>query len=192
MRTRHLHRLTALMMGVAVAATIGCSADRPAAAAAVPASSSASASPPANTLSVKAHWENPPDSFTLTAPCTQTDYIPKSGLCHGTGAGKATISGSWQGITTYEYGFATTPANLTYFTITETFEGTVTGCGTGAMTYRLAGTVDSGGKILDDWNIVEGFGSGDLARVTGHGTQLGTYNPDFSQSGDFSGDLACR
>lgn len=198
MSTRHLSRLAILLIAAAAATSIGCSSDRPASAAAV--QSSAAASSPAssttttastNTVSVKAHWENPPDSFSLTAPCTDTDYIPKTGLCHGTGAGEATVTGSWQGTTVYEYGFATTPANLTYVTVTETFEGTIPGCGTGAMSYRIGGTVDAAGKIATEWEIVDGFGSGELASVRGHGTQLGTYNPDFSQTGDFSGELDC-
>jgi hypothetical protein len=145
----------------------------------------------AHRVTVHAHWENPPDSFVLSPPCTQTEYIPLTGLCHGTGAGNATITGSWQGTTTYVYGFVTTPANLTHITILETFTGTITGCGTGTMTYRLTGTVSATGTISDTWETVPDLGSGDLVNVTGSGAQLGTYNPDFTQTGDFTGHLYC-
>ena len=155
-------------------------------------SSTTTTASPAGAVPVDAHWENPPDGFALTLPCTDTSYIPTTGLCHGTGSGAATLTGTWQGTAVYTYGFATTPENLTYFTAMETFTGTVTGCGTGAMSYRLAGTVDPSGVIADEWEIVDGFGEGDLAGVTGHGQQLGTYNDDFSQSGDFSGELTCE
>ena len=57
--------------------------------------------------------------------------------------------------------------NFTYFTAIETFTGTVEHCGTGTMTYRIAGTVDATGKIADEWRVVPSFGTGALADVTG-------------------------
>lgn len=102
---------------------------------------------PASAGAVKAHWENPPDKFALTLPCTDTDYIPKTGLCHGTGSGHADLTGTWMGTTVYEYGFATTPANVSQLSIIETFTGTINGCGTGSMSYRLFGTLSATGKI---------------------------------------------
>jgi hypothetical protein len=91
----------------------------------------------------------------------------------------------------YDYGWATTPDNLTYFTAVETFTGTIAHCGTGTMTYRDAGTVNAAGTLKDDWQVVKGFGSGALTHVTGHGTQLGLFKADFSQTGDYTGHLTC-
>jgi hypothetical protein len=195
MSRRHITHLIAIAAAAAIMTTAGCGSDpraaaRPAATTSVAAKAQTAAPKPGG-VSVGAHWENPPDKFTMTPPCSATAYVPKTGLCRGTGSGRATISGSWHGFTAYEYGFATTPANLTYVTVIETFTGTIPNCGTGSMTYRLAGTVDAAGKIEDEWTIVPGFGSGGLANVTGHGTQLGRYKADFTQSGDFSGHLAC-
>lgn len=146
---------------------------------------------PTSAAAVKAHWANPPDKFELTLPCTDTDYIPKTGLCHGTGSGHADLTGTWKGTTVYEYGFATTTANVSQLSIIETFTGTITGCGTGSMSYRLFGTLSATGKIDLTWQTIEGFGSGALTGATGHGTAIGTYNADFSQTGDFEGELRC-
>jgi hypothetical protein len=142
-------------------------------------------------VSVHAHWESPPDTFTVAPPCTLTAFIPKTGLCHGTGSGTAAITGSWRGVSVYDYGWATTPSNLTYFTAVETFTGTITHCGTGTMTFRDAGTVDAAGKLKDDWQVVKGFGSGALAHLTGHGTHRGLFKADFSQTVDIDGHLTC-
>ena len=150
------------------------------------------AKPPASAgAAVRAHWESPPDKFALTLPCTDTDYIPKTGLCHGTGSGHADLTGTWKGTTVYEYGFATTPANVSQLSIIQTFTGTINGCGTGSMSYRLFGTLSATGKIDLEWQTVEGFGSGALAGATGHGTATGIYKADFSTTGDFTGVLRC-
>lgn len=190
MPARHIPRpVAAVITAVALAATLGFALGRPSPAMA---STLEPMSHLRHTVPVQAHWETPPDSFVISPPCTDTDYIPATGLCHGTGAGNAVITGSWQGTSTYVYGFATTPANLSYLTVVETFTGTVTGCGTGTMTYRIAGTLDASGTLSTHWQIVDGFGSGDLSDVTGHGTQLGIYNADFTTTGDFSGHLKCK
>ena len=101
------------------------------------------------------------------------------------------MTGTWKGTTVYEYGFATTPANVSQLSIIETFTGTINGCGTGSMSYRLFGTLSATGKIDLEWQTVEGFGSGALAGATGHGTAKGIYKADFSTTGDFTGELRC-
>jgi hypothetical protein len=56
---------------------------------------------------------------------------------------------------------------------TDVFRGTVKGCGSGTMVIYGTETADvrSG---AGEWQIAEGFGTGDLAGVTGHGTGVGT------------------
>jgi len=53
------------------------------------------------------------------------------------------------------------------------FRGTVKGCGTGTLVLMGTETADIH-QGTGDWRIADGFGSGDLASVTGHGTGTGT------------------
>jgi hypothetical protein len=56
---------------------------------------------------------------------------------------------------------------------TDVFRGTVAGCGSGTMVIYGTETADvHGGE--GEWRIAEGFGTADLADVTGHGTGTGT------------------
>jgi hypothetical protein len=55
----------------------------------------------------------------------------------------------------------------------DVFRGTVEGCGTGTMV--IYGTEIADVRLGDGaWKIAEGFGTGDLTGVTGHGTGEGT------------------
>jgi hypothetical protein len=69
---------------------------------------------------VHVHWQSTPDTFTLLPPCTITDYIPKVGVCSGTGNGTAALTGDWQGTLIYAFAFVTNPKNLTPFGSLET------------------------------------------------------------------------
>ncbi len=53
---------------------------------------------------------------------------------------------------------------------TTIFTGTLAGCGTGTMVMVSTGRGTSGGKGTSRWDIFEGLGTGDLARVHGSGT----------------------
>ncbi len=74
---------------------------------------------------------------------------------------------------------------------TETFTGTVQGCGTGSMSYSLFSTEDTGGNTRVTWQVIEGAGTGELVRLRGHGTQTGLFRSDYSSSGDFRGVVEC-
>jgi len=56
---------------------------------------------------------------------------------------------------------------------TDVFRGTVKGCGSGTMVIYGTETADVH-RGEGEWRIAEGFGTGDLKGVTGHGTGLGT------------------
>ena len=73
-----------------------------------------------------------------------------------------------------------------------TANGTVKGCGTGSMSYYLFSTEDARGDTRVTWKVIEGAGTGELARLTGHGTQTGVFRSDYSSSGDFRGSVECR
>jgi hypothetical protein len=60
---------------------------------------------------------------------------------------------------------------------TDLFRGTVTGCGSGTLVLAVNELADLHGGS-GDWRIVEGFGTGDLAHATGHGTGRGTVAKD--------------
>jgi hypothetical protein len=59
---------------------------------------------------------------------------------------------------------------------TDLFRGTIKGCGTGTLVFVSSELADLHGGT-GEWRIVQGFGTGDLAQATGHGTATGVVNP---------------
>jgi hypothetical protein len=142
-------------------------------------------------MPVRAHFENPPDTYTVAAPCTVDNFIPVTGLCHGSESGTAVITGSWIGAIGYDFGWVVDPAaNATYVGLS-VFTGTIAGCGTGTFTYRYDGESDATGVGDATWQIIPSLGTGDLAGLTGHGTQHTAQNADFSGGGDLVGVVRC-
>jgi len=88
-------------------------------------------------------------------------------------------------------GGATAFAESGHFVVgrTDLFRGTVRGCGSGTLVFvgtELADLHQGSG----DWRIVEGFGTGDLAHATGHGTGRGTVDKDGFHS-QYDGVIDC-
>ncbi len=76
-------------------------------------------------------------------------------------------------------------------TALDIFRGTVTGCGEGTLVLRstsmLAGTV-----LTQQWEVVEGYGSGALSAVRGSGTGTATRNSDGTYGGGTgTGTISC-
>ena len=72
---------------------------------------------------------------------------------------------------------------------TDLFHGTVKGCGSGTLVFVVRELADLKGGT-GDWRIQEGFGTGDLARATGHGTSTGTVDKDNFRS-QWDGVIDC-
>lgn len=106
---------------------------------------------------------------------------------------------TWQGTSEYDICLkpGPTPDILTLHGV-ETFTGSVTGCGTGTMTYTLTHgfvkleanpTTPNGTQV---WKIVAGAGTGELAGVTGGlGVSAFTILPTLANDGFFTGTLTC-
>jgi hypothetical protein len=151
----------------------------------------ASAGHSSHKIPVNAHYESPPDTFTVAAPCTVDNYIPVTGLCHGAESGTAAITGSWVGAAFYDFGWVVDPAANSHNTGLSTITATVPGCGTGRFTYRFDGASDATGVGDLTWEIVPSLGTGDLAGLTGHGTEHVVQNADYTGHGDIVGIVQC-
>ena len=68
---------------------------------------------------------------------------------------------------------------------TEIFRGSIKGCGTGTMVMFV--TIVAEPKVgTGEWRVVDGFGTGDLENVSGHGTAAGA-----GFSSDWQGVIDC-
>ena len=67
--------------------------------------------------------------------------------------------------------------------------GTIAGCGTGTLVLRMTEDLGPSPKP-SEWQVVEGFGTGDLAGVRGHGDGIGAQTPD-GLTTTLSGRLHC-
>jgi hypothetical protein len=66
-----------------------------------------------------------------------------------------------------------------------TFTGTVSTCGKGGAVLHIAG--QTGSDV--EWEIVEGFGKGELAKLSGHGTS--SSGADASGASTWTGTVDC-
>ena len=144
---------------------------------------------------IVAHYDSPADHVDWMPPCTPERPLPQTGFCRGTGHSTTptTLTGDWQGVSEYAYGWLALPSGVTFTDNLETFTGTVAGCGSGSMTYWMHAREDEHGNISAEWSIVDGFGGGDLTRARGHGTLTGVFREhDLTSSGEFRGWIHCR
>lgn len=150
------------------------------------------ASADAGTLPVLSHYYDP---GTEIVPSTTITCQPGGEAIHG-GATFGTQAGDqWQGTTSYDYCIYPLKDPGWYaYSGTETFTGTVTKCGrgTGTMTWRGAGTfetgTDNGGGL---WYITPRSGTGALASAHGAGTSNQDVTATLEDYGYFAGSLGC-
>src|SRR5205823_6206549 len=102
--------------------------------------------------------------------------------CHGTAEGAASYNGGWSGSSRYVYRFLVGPSGTVTVDISELFEGTVEGCGTGTFSVRTHETIEASGSAQGRW-VISALGTDDLRQLTGNGTSTGSYAPDGSGSG---------
>lgn len=142
-----------------------------------------------------------------------SDAIPDVALCNAEGgvyavgptdvpeSGTSTITGTFHGTGRF-CGHVVPgigPGGSLPFVETDTFTGTVRGCGTGTVTYHVAGFVGTrfdaarrGLPTEEDWQIARGSGVGGLAGLrSGGGHDSGQINPDSSIDTDFTGTVSC-
>jgi Protein of unknown function (DUF3224) len=155
------------------------------------AATTASAGHSSRKIPVDAHFLSPPDTFTVALPCTVDNFIPVTGHCHGSESGTGAVTGSWIGDLGFDFGWVVDPASNATVAGLSTFTGTVVGCGAGTFTYRYDGGSNAAGVGFVTWDVIPSLGTGDLAGLTGHGTQHSQDNPDFSRNADLSGVVRC-
>jgi hypothetical protein len=141
-----------------------------------------------------AHYESPADHLEFQPPCAPEHPVPETGVCRGTGHSTTptTFTGDWTGRSEYAYAWLALPNGSTLIENLETFTGSIVGCGTGSMTYGMRSVEDQHGNIRAEWEILDGYGTGELERVRGHGTLTGVFREsDLTSSGEFRGSLRC-
>ena len=150
-----------------------------------PASPAAAAT--AQPLALAATYTGGPDTITRFR-CAPTS-APST--CHGTAEGAASYAGGWSGTSHYVYRFLLAPSGTVTVEISELFEGTVEGCGTGNFTVLTHETIEPSGTAQGHWVIPASFGTDDLSRLTGTGTSTGSYAPDGAGGGQLTGRVSC-
>jgi hypothetical protein len=155
--------------------------------------SAAEAANESSPITIKTHFEGPPDHFELMPPCVAWNSVPKEGTCRGTGRNSkpTAFTGDWQGHSEFAYGFLILPSGLAYNGGVDHFTGIVAGCGTGSMYFQQQEISDSKGNFQGQWQIIEGIGTNELAGVRGSGKYSGVTRTDGSSTGDFSGTMYC-
>jgi hypothetical protein len=151
-----------------------------------PASAAAAATP--EPIALAATFTSGPDT-TTSFRCVPAS-VPST--CHGTAEGAATYAGGWSGTSHYVYRFLVAPSGTVTADISERFEGSVQGCGTGTFTVLTRETIEPSGKAQGHWVIPASSGTDDLSRLTGTGTSTASYAPDGTGSGQLTGRLLCR
>ena len=149
-----------------------------------PASAASAATP--RHIALAATYIGGPDTIT-SFRCVPAS-VPST--CHGTAEGAATYAGGWSGTSHYAYRFLVAPSGRVTVDISERFEGTVEGCGSGTFTVLTHETIEPSGTAQGRW-VIPALGTDDLSDLTGTGTSTGSYAPDGSGSGQLTGRVSC-
>jgi len=138
-------------------------------------------------IAVAATYTGGPDTI------TSFRCVPASApsTCHGTAQGDATYAGGWSGTSHYTYRFLVAPSGTVTVDISERFEGTVAGCGTGTFTVLTRETIEPSGTAHGRW-VIPALGTDDFRHLSGTGTSTGSYAPDGAGGGQLTGRLVCR
>ena len=148
--------------------------------------SAASAAIPRH-IALAATYTGGPDTITSF----RCDPASAPSTCHGTAEGAATYAGGWSGTSHYVYRFLLAPSGTVTVEISELFEGTVEGCGTGTFTVLTREPIEPSGMAQGHWVIPASSGAHDLSRLTGTGTSTGSYAPDGAGGGQLTGRVSC-
>jgi hypothetical protein len=153
------------------------------------------------TLQVSGSLHAVTDPVTDTALCQQQggEYVP--GPTDYSYSGTSSYAGTFQGTGRFcgRSTGAVNPDGTVPFIETDTFTGTVRGCGSGTVTYHVHGVIDAaldlatkGVPAEEDWVVVVRSATGGLRALrSGHGHDHATINPDSSIDAEFSGVVTC-
>ena len=151
---------------------------------------------PALEAETLATFTSGPDKIT-DLPCPNLDDntgLPKPGtVCIGTwetGAGRFT-RGALQGSSHYTYGWAFNSRGQFEGEFAESFHGRVAGCGSGRLVFRSTSLTKPDLSFVGHWEIVPGFGGGQLRNASGHGTFEGRIRADGTATGKTKGRITC-
>lgn len=154
------------------------------------------------TIRVTGHLHAVTDTVTDRTLCPVgapllSDIVFYSGTSTFTGV--FTGTGKFCGWTSPLPGVVTTDGRVPFHEV-NVFTGTVKGCGTGAVTYKVSGTVGGtpsasppGIPAREDWRIVARSGRAGLVGLSsGSGHDEGFINADGSIDVDFTGSVTCK
>ena len=145
--------------------------------------------PPSRPALEAERWRRSPRGPTTITdlPCPNLDDntgLPKPGtVCIGTGDGPEVYTGALQGSSHYTYGWAFNSRGQFEAEFAESFHGRVAGCGSGRLVFRSTSLTDPDLSFVGHWEIVPGFGGGDLRNASGHGTVEGRIRADGTATG---------
>jgi hypothetical protein len=153
------------------------------------------------TISVTGHLHAIPDVVPDTTLCQAEGGVYAVGPSDAPESGTSTITGTFNGTgrfcghTLRRIG----PGGSLPFIETDTFTGTVRGCGKGTVTYHVNGVVRTrphpatlGLPTDETWQIAAHSGTAGLHSLTsGHGHDVGQINADSSIDTDFRGSVTC-
>jgi len=135
-----------------------------------------------------------PDNIT-GLPCPNLDAntgLPKPGtVCIGTGDGPQVYKGPLHGSSHYTYGWAINSRGQFEAEFAESFHGRVEGCGSGRLVFRSTSLTEPDLSFVGHWEIVPGFGGGELRNASGHGTFEGRIRADGTATGQTKGRITC-
>jgi hypothetical protein len=125
----------------------------------------------------------------------------QQGVCKINGEGMVTYTGDLVGFSEYHaYGWFDPAIVGMRFQVWETFTGTIVGCGPGSVRWYAEGQITKTGfnpvtmtaPFTQRWRLLQGTGTGALARATGAGTAGGPMNVmTRANHGTMTGRVAC-
>jgi hypothetical protein len=123
------------------------------------------------------------------APTLGTSFCDGEQHCVFPGTRTATYEGDWTG-TGIAAGAAALGEDANFAgPVLWLFSGTIKNCGTGTLIYAVLETGDAAAMSGEGtWQIFKGFGTGDLADVSGLGTGAGSV----SEGSRYKGVIRCR
>jgi hypothetical protein len=108
--------------------------------------------------------------------------------------GVTQVTGGMEGTMWYVFGSSEHPSGFAAGGITAAsvslFSGVATDCGTGTAVIAESTNYPSGGDGQGVWRVLEGYGTGELARLTGSGTTVRRDGPESGQ-GEATGRISC-
>ena len=146
-----------------------------------------------NAIHIKAQFSDTEVLAVDAGTCDPVTFLPMAGdvSCIGTEKVAGTLSGDIEGSGIFEAAFVDFPDFSSRYVLYSAITGTVKDHGAGSFSLLdFNGVVQTDGSESDQWRVVDGTGSGQLADIAGNGHFVGMLN--FSTglgAGTFEGEL---